>query len=96
MFKQSSKLYYTQSDFEKEFNSTERLVPIWYTGNPLPTDEEYDEHILEHVLAKYKNVETDQLNSDLEDVSYDSESDTRFFGPPSFRSDGSYRITSVS
>ena len=60
----------------KEFNSTERLVPIWYTGNPLPTDEEYDEHILEHVLAMYKNVETDQLTSDLEDVSEDSESDS--------------------
>ena len=53
----------------KEFSNNEkRLVPIWYTGNPLPTDEEYDEHI----LTKYKSTD----KSDVENVSEDSESDS--------------------
>ena len=54
----------------KEINVIKRLVSIWYIGNPLPTDEEYDQHILD----KYKNIENDQSNDSLNSEN-DSESD---------------------
>ena len=54
----------------KEINVIKRLVSIWHIGNPLPTVEEYDQHILD----KYKNIENDQSNDSLNSEN-DSESD---------------------
>ena len=53
----------------RETNGVKYLVPIWYTGNNLLTDEEYNEHI----MRKYKNIEDDQM-SDLENTVSESES----------------------
>ena len=47
-------------------------MPIWYTGNPLPTDFEYDIHIFD----KHGNVQTND-SRDSENSQYDSESDAK-------------------
>ena len=54
----------------KESNGIKRLVPIWYTDNPLPKDFEYDRHIFD----KHGDVQTND-SSDSENSQYDSESD---------------------
>ena len=49
--------------------STPYLVPVWFEGDPLPSDEEYDSHIKQkfHVQRRTDDIEVDKNNeSDTE------------------------------